>query len=326
MKLASLKDGTRDGRLSVVSRDLKKASFANHIAATMQCALDNWALTAPKLQQLYEQINEGKAPYVFDFDPKHCMAPLPRAFQWVDSSAYLNLASLMYKAQLKEIPTSLWLSPLMYQGGSDDFIGPKDDIKLMSENWDLDFEGELAVIIDDVQMGTMPEHAGSHIKLLMLVNDLSLRSFSAAELSKGLGPIQCKPMSSFSPVAVTPDELGTAWHDNKAHLPMRVTWNGELIGQPHTGTDMVFDFSQLISHLTKTRNARAGSIIGSGTISNKDSRNGYASIIEKRYLEIIADGEAKTRFMKFGDSIHIEMIDDAGNSIFGAIDQKFMQG
>ncbi|HJV76330.1 MAG TPA: fumarylacetoacetate hydrolase family protein [Noviherbaspirillum sp.] len=322
MKLATLKDGTRDGQLAVVSRDLKTAHIADGIAPTLQRALDDWDFIAPQLEQLYELLNTAKPHRSFDFDPKRCMAPLPRAFQWADGSAYVNHVELVRKARNADMPDSFWHEPLMYQGGSDDFIGPTDDILLASEEWGIDFEGEVAVITDDVPMGISPERTASHIKLLMLVNDVSLRNLIPAELAKGFGFFQSKPASSFSPVAVTPDELGSAWKDGKVHLPLRASWNGTLVGQPNAGVDMVFSFPQLIAHLAKTRNARAGSIIGSGTVSNKDAAKGYTCIAEKRCLEMIADGEAKTPFMKFGDTIRIEMLDANGKSIFGAIDQQ----
>jgi fumarylacetoacetate (FAA) hydrolase len=325
MKLATLKDGTRDGQLAVVSRDLKTAHLADGIALTLQRALDDWNFIAPQLEELYEQLNAGRAPRSFGFDPKRCMAPLPRAYQWADGSAYVNHVELVRRARNAEMPESFWHDPLMYQGGSDDFIGPADDIVLASEDWGIDFEGEVAVITDDVPMGIKPEQALAHVKLLMLVNDVSLRNLIPAELAKGFGFFQSKPASSFSPVAVTPDELGDAWKEGKVHLPLRATWNGALVGQPNAGADMVFSFPQLIAHLAKTRNARAGSIIGSGTVSNKDSGRGYTCIAEKRCLEMIAGGEAKTPFMKFGDTIRIEMLDASGKSIFGAISQQVVQ-
>jgi fumarylacetoacetate (FAA) hydrolase len=325
MKLATLKDGTRDGQLAVVSRDLKIAHLADGIAPTLQCALDDWAFIAPQLEALYAQLNAGRAQRPFAFDPKRCMAPLPRAFQWVDGSAYVNHVELVRKARGADMPASFWHDPLMYQGGSDDFIGPMDDIVLASEEWGIDFEGEIAVVTDDVAMGATPAQAAAHIKLLMLVNDVSLRNLIPAELAKGFGFLQSKPASSFSPVAVTPDELGTAWQDGRVHLPLRATWNGALVGQPNAGVDMVFSFPQLIAHLAKTRNARAGTIIGSGTVSNKDAGKGYTCIAEKRSLEMIADGEARTPFMKFGDTIRIDMLDANGKSIFGAINQQVVQ-
>jgi fumarylacetoacetate (FAA) hydrolase len=326
MKLATLKDGSRDGQLAVVSRDLKTAAMADDIAPTLQRALDDWQFMAPQLIERYEQLNAGRAQRPFDFDPGNCMAPLPRAYQWADGSAYVNHVELVRRARAADMPDSFWHDPLMYQGGSDDFIGPTDDIVAMSEDWGIDFEGEVAVITDDVRMGSTPQQAAGHIRLLMLVNDVSLRNLIQAELAKGFGFLQAKPASSFSPVAVTPDELGAAWRDGRVHLPLRATWNRVQVGQPDAGTDMVFSFPQLIAHLVKTRNARAGSIVGSGTVSNKDARRGYTCIAEKRALEMIAGGAPKTGFMRFGDTIRIEMLDAAGKSVFGAIEQKVVQG
>ncbi len=325
MKLATLKDGTRDGQLAVVSRDLKTAHLADGIAPTLQRALDDWQFISPQLEQLYDDLNAGRAQRPFDFDSKRCMAPLPRAFQWADGSSYVNHVELVRKARNADMPESFWHDPLMYQGGSDDFIGPTDDIVLASEEWGIDFEGEVAVITDDVPMDIGPDKAASHIKLLMLVNDVSLRNLIPAELAKGFGFLQSKTASSFSPVAVTPDELAGAWQDGKVHLPLRTTWNGVQVGQPNAGVDMIFSFPQLIAHLAKTRNVRAGSIIGSGTVSNKDAKKGYTCIAEKRALEMIADGEPKTPFMKFGDTIKFEMLDADGKSIFGAINQQLVQ-
>lgn len=322
MKLATLDDGTRDGQLAVVARDLKTGHIADGIAPTLQRALDDWRFIAPQLEQLYEQLNQGRTSRAFPFDPKRCMAPLPRAFQWADGSAYVNHVELVRKARNAEMPASFWEDPLMYQGGSDDFIGPTGDIRLGSEEWGIDFEGEVAVVTDDVPMGIGAAHATAHIRLLMLVNDVSLRNLIPSELAKGFGFLQSKPASAFSPVAVTPDELGEAWDDGKVRLPLRVSWNGRLVGQPDAGTDMVFGFPRLIAHLAKTRNVRAGSIIGSGTVSNKDAGKGYTCIAEKRALEMIADGEATTPFMRFGDTVRIEMLDAQGSSVFGAIDQK----
>jgi fumarylacetoacetate (FAA) hydrolase len=321
MKLATLNDDTRDGQLMVVSRDLKTAHIADGIAPTLQAALDDWTFIAPQLNNLYEQLNAGRAHRSFEFDPARCMAPLPRAYQWADGSAYVNHVELVRRARNAEMPASFWEDPLMYQGGSDDFIGPMDDIVLAHEEWGIDFEAEVAVITDDVPMGATPDEAYPHIKLLMLANDVSLRNLIPPELAKGFGFFQSKPATSFSPVAVTPDELGDAWKDAKVHLPLRSTWNGKLVGQPHAGVDMVFNFAQLIAHLCKTRNARAGTIVGSGTVSNKDASRGYSCIAEKRCLEMIADGEATTQFMRFDDTIRIEMLDASGKSVFGAIDQ-----
>ena len=325
MKLATLKDGTRDGQLIVVARDLKTAAMADQIAPTLQRALDDWHFIAPQLEQLSNDLNNAHAKRSFEFDPKKCMSPLPRAFQWADGSAYVNHVELVRRARNADMPDSFWHDPLMYQGGADDFIGPTDDIMLASEDWGIDFEGEVAVITGDVPMGVRVDEAGSHIRLLMLVNDVSLRNLIPAELAKGFGFVQSKPASSFSPVAVTPDELGDAWADGKVHLPLRATWNGVLVGQPNAGVDMVFSFPQLVTHLAKTRNVRAGSIIGSGTVSNKDASKGYTCIAEKRCLETIANGEPKTPFMKFGDTIRLEMLNAQGKSIFGAIHQQISE-
>ena len=325
MKLATLKDGSRDGQLIVVARDLKTACIANGIAPTLQRALDDWNFIAPQLDELSIRLNAGRAVNSFEFSPSQCMAPLPRAYQWADGSSYVNHVELVRKARQAEMPESFWHDPLMYQGGSDDFLGPCDDIVLASEEWGIDFESEIAVITGDVPMGVPVQYAGEHIRLLMLVNDVSLRHLIPAELAKGFGFFQSKPASSFSPVAVTPDELGEFWRDGKVHLPLRSTWNGNLVGQPNAGVDMVFSFPQLITHLCKTRNARAGTIIGSGTVSNKDAAKGFSCIAEKRALEMIATGEPVTPFMQFGDSIKIEMLDKNGKSIFGAIDQSVVE-
>jgi fumarylacetoacetate (FAA) hydrolase len=321
MKLATIKDGSRDGQLAVVSRDLKSAHMADAIAPTLQAALDDWAFIAPQLDALYAQLNAGQARRSFDFDPARCMAPLPRAFQWADGSAYVNHVELVRRARGAEMPASFWEEPLMYQGGSDDLLGPTDDIVLAHEEWGIDFESEVAVIVDDVPMGATPDEAHGRIRLLMLANDVSLRNLIPAELAKGFGFLQSKPATSFSPVAVTPDELGDAWRGGKLHLPLRSTLNGNLVGQPDAGVDMVFNFPQLIAHLCKSRNVRAGSIVGSGTVSNKDAAVGYSCIAEQRCRETIADGEPSTPFMRFGDTIRIEMLDEKKKSIFGPIEQ-----
>ena len=321
MKLATLKDGTRDGQLVVVSRDLRTAAIADAIVGTLQRALDDWTFYAPQLLDLYDALNQGRARNAFSFDPKSCMAPLPRAFQWADGSAYVNHVELVRRARGAEMPPEFWTDPLMYQGGSDDFIGPTDDIVCASEAFGIDFEAEVAAITSDVPMTAKPDEALKHVRLLMLVNDVSLRNLIPAELAKGFGFFQSKPATAFSPVAVTPDELGDAWREGRVHRPMIVHWNGKKVGQPDCGTDMVFHFGQLIAHAAKTRNLRAGSIVGSGTISNKDAKRGYCCIAEKRCLETIEHGAPQTEFMKFGDSVKIEMFDEAGKSIFGAIDQ-----
>ena len=322
MKLATLRDGSRDGHLMVVSRDLATAHLASGIAGRLQAALDDWAFIAPQLSDLYQALNEGRARHAFAFDPRQCMAPLPRAYQWADGSAYVNHVELVRKARGAEMPESFWTDPLMYQGGSDDLLGPCDDIVCADERFGIDFEAEAAVITDDVPMGTTAEHAGDHIRLLMLANDVSLRNLIPAELAKGFGFLQSKPATAFSPVAVTPDELGTGWDGRRVHRPLIVHWNGEQVGAADAGVDMVFDFPQLIAHLARTRNARAGSIVGSGTVSNKDPAKGYSCIAEKRALEMIAEGKPVTAFMKHGDTVRIEMFDSGGASIFGAIEQK----
>jgi fumarylacetoacetate (FAA) hydrolase len=322
MKLATIKDATRDGQLAVVSRDLKTAALADGIAGTLQLALDDWAFHSPQLQDLYDALNQGKARHAFAFEPAQCMSPLPRAYQWADGSSYVNHVELVRKARHAEMPASFWTDPLVYQGGSDDFLGPTDDAVFGSEDWGIDFEAEVAAIVEDVPMGIAPADASERIRLLMLVNDWSLRNLVPAELAKGFGFFQSKPATAFSPVAVTPDELGAAWQDSKVHLPIQCFWNGRQVGRAEAGEDMVFNFAQLIAHVAKTRNARAGSIIGSGTVSNKDASRGYSCIAEVRALEMIANNTVSTPFMKFGDRIRIEMLDKAGQSIFGAIEQE----
>jgi fumarylacetoacetate (FAA) hydrolase len=320
MKLASLKSG-RDGALVVVSRDLARCVAVPHIAMTMQHALDHWSEAAPRLMRVYDLMNEGPVDGEHPFEPRACTSPLPRAYQWADGSAYVTHVELVRKARGAEMPPSFWTDPLMYQGGSDSFIGPCDPILAADEAWGIDFEGEVAVITDDVPMGTNAGHAEKHIKLLMLVNDVSLRNLIPAELAKNFGFFQSKPASAFSPVAVTPDELDQAWADGKAHLPLTVTYNGTRFGAPNAGVDMTFSFPQLIAHAAKTRAMVAGSIVGSGTVSNKSGDAGSACLAEKRTLETIANGEPVTPFMKFCDRIRIEMFDLDGKSIFGAIDQ-----
>lgn len=321
MKLASLKDGTRDGQLIVVSRDLHTAAIADAIAPTLQRVLDDWVFYAPQLRDLYDALNHGRARNAFAFEPADCMAPLPRAFQWADGSAYVNHVELVRRARGAEMPPEFWTDPLMYQGGSDDFLGPRDDIVCASEAWGIDFEAEVAVITADVPMGAAPDEALKAVRLVTLVNDVSLRNLIPAELAKGFGFFQSKPASAFAPVAVTPDELGEHWREGRLHRPMLVHWNGKKVGQPDAGVDMVFHFGQLIAHAAKTRNVRAGSIVGSGTVSNKDAKRGYCCIAEKRCLETIEHGAPQTEFMRYGDRVKIEMVDEAGKSIFGAIEQ-----
>lgn len=322
MKLATLRDGSRDGQLVVVSRDLQQAHFASDIAGRMQHLLDDWPFIAPQLNDLYVALNEGRTRHAFAFDPTQCMAPLPRAYQWADGSAYVNHVELVRKARGAEMPPSFWTDPLMYQGGSDDLLGPCEDIVCPSEKFGIDFEAEVAVVTDDVPMGATVAEAASRIKLLMLANDVSLRNLIPDELAKGFGFFQSKPATAFSPVALTPDELGDDWRDGKVHRPIVVHWNGVKVGEPNAGEDMTFGFPQLIAHAAKTRNLRAGSIIGSGTVSNLDRSRGYCCIAEKRSLELIAEGRATTPFMKYGDTVAIEMFDRHGASLFGAIRQK----
>lgn len=325
MKLATLKDGTRDGQLAVVARDLRTMQVADSIAPTLQAALDDWGFIAPQLNALSQLLNSGRAPRSANFDPALCMAPLPRAYQRVGGAAYVNHVALMRQARKADLPASYWEDPLMYQGASDHFLGPLDDIVMMHEAWGVDFESEVAVITGDVPMGATPDLAASHIRLLMLVNDISLRNLIPAELAKGVGFLQAKPASSCSPVAITPDELGEAWTDGKVNLPLRSMWNGKLVGQPHAGDDMAFNFPQLIAHLCKSRPARAGTIVGSGPVSNQDATRGFSCIAEKRCRELLDDGKVKTPFMLFGDAIRIEMLDAAGKSLFGALDQQVVQ-
>ncbi|KIO36015.1 fumarylacetoacetate hydrolase family protein [Shewanella sp. cp20] len=325
MKLASYNNGRRDGQLMLVSKDLTKAVAVPAIAHTMQQLLDAWDLLQPQLQELYEALNQGVLDNAVDFDESKCLSPLPRAYQWADGSAYVNHVELVRKARGAEMPETFWTDPLVYQGGSDSFIAPKADIELASEEWGIDFESEVAVITDDVPMGIDEASAEKHIKLLMLVNDVSLRNLIPAELAKGFGFFQSKPSSSFSPVAVTPDELGDKWHESKVHLPLITHLNNELFGKPNCGVDMTFNFSQLIAHFTKTRPLGAGAIIGSGTISNYDRSAGSSCLAETRMLETISDGKPSTSFMRFGDRVRIEMLDENDKSIFGAIDQQVVE-
>ncbi|RUR12050.1 fumarylacetoacetate hydrolase family protein [Legionella sp. km772] len=321
MKLASLKTSSRDGELCVVDKALACAIKVPEIAATMQQALDNWKLVEPKLQEVYHALNEGKLEESFPFDPKECAAPLPRAYQWADGSAYVNHVELVRKARGAELPENFWTDPLMYQGCSDSFIGPCDPILVSDEAYGIDFESEIAIITDDVPMGITHQQAEHHIKLLVLVNDVSLRHLIPNELAKGFGFFQSKPASSFSPVAITPDELETNWDGKRVHLNLLSYLNEQLFGQPNAGIDMTFSFPELIQHAAKTRTLCAGTIIGSGTVSNVDRSKGSSCIAEKRMLETIQSGKPQTEFMHFGDRIRIEMLNPQGSSLFGAIDQ-----
>jgi fumarylacetoacetate (FAA) hydrolase len=332
MKLASLKAGGRDGTLVVVSRDLVTCQPVPAIARTLQSALDDWEHIAPQLHQIYELLNQGMAADAVSFLEEECASPLPRAYQWADGSAYINHVELVRKARGAEVPPSFYTDPLMYQGGSDSFVGPRDPIGVLSEEWGVDLEAEVAVVTGDVPMGATPEQAAQAIRLVMLVNDVSLRNLIPKELEKGFGFFQSKPASAFSPVAVTPDELGEAWRDSKLCLPLQVTLNGEPFGRPNAGDDMTFSFAQLVAHAAKTRELAAGSIIGSGTVSNKqgglhgssiaNGGVGYCCLAELRMYETIEQGAPRTPFLRFGDTVRIEMQDAAGASIFGAIDQE----
>ena len=322
MKLATLKDGTRDGQLAVVSSDLSSAHFADGIAPTLQRALDDWSFVAPQLDDLCQTLNQGKARHAFPFDARRCMAPLPRAFQWIDGSVYSNHMELLKKARGEQVPPERLREPTMYQGASDDFLGPCDEARFGSEDWGIDFEAEVAVVVDDVPMGANAAQAAGRIRLLMLANDWSLRNLIPRELAKGFGFLQGKPATAFAPVAVTPDELGDDWRDAMLHRPVLVHWNGKKVGEADAGTDAAFDFARLVSHAALTRNLRAGTVLGAGTVSNRDPARGWSCIAEARAREAIEQGAASTEFMKSGDRIRIEMLDRAGTSIFGAIDQQ----
>jgi len=331
MKLATLKAGGRDGTLVVVSRDLLRCQPVPAIARTLQVALDDWDAVAPQLQEAYAALNNGAARHAEPFDERLCHSPLPRAYQWADGSAYVNHVELVRRVRGAELPPSFWTDPLMYQGGSDSFVGPRDPIYALSEDWGIDLEAEVAAITGDVKMGATPAECAGAIRLLMLVNDVSLRNLIPNELAKGFGFFQSKPATAFSPVAVTPDELGDAWQGAKVHLPLVVHLNGQPFGRPNAHVDMTFDFGQLVAHVAKTRELEAGSIIGSGTVSNKqgglhgssieNGGVGYCCLAEVRMYEMIEGGAPKTSFLKFGDRVRIEMADAEGGTIFGAIEQ-----
>jgi fumarylacetoacetate (FAA) hydrolase len=331
MKLATLRDGTRDGRLVVVSRDLARCMSVPGIATTLQQALDDWRPSTMELREVFDLLNDGSVAGE-PFDEAACLSPLPRAYQWADGSAYVNHVELVRKARGAEMPASFWTDPLMYQGGSDAFLAPRAPIRMADESWGIDFEAEVAVITDDVPMGIAPEDAGGRVRLLMLVNDVSLRGLIPGELAKGFGFFHAKPSSAFSPLAVTPDELGEAWDGGKLDLPLLSTLNGQPFGRPRAGVDMTFDFPTLVAHAAKTRPLAAGTIVGSGTVSNKgkdggpgkpiaQGGDGYSCIAEVRVVETLLEGKPRTPFMRFGDRIRIEMLDAQGHSIFGAIEQ-----
>jgi fumarylacetoacetate (FAA) hydrolase len=325
MKLGSLKEGGRDGTLIVVSRDLGKAVRATGIAATLQAALEDWSNLAPRLNALSESLNAGDADGVFELDFGALAAPLPRAYEFVDGSAYLPHVERVRRARGAEVPESFYTDPLMYQATSAGFLGPRDAVRVVSEDYGIDLEAEIVVVTDDVPMAVTPERAAAHIQLIGLVNDVSLRNLIPAELAKGFGFLQSKPRSALSPVFVTPDELGDAWRDNKVHLPLLTHINGEWFGAPEAGVDMQFDFSQLVAHAARTRPLSAGAIVGSGTIANEDTSKGASCFAEKRTVETLRDGKPSTPFMKFGDVVRIEMINGDGSLIFGAIEQRIEQ-
>ena len=332
MKLATLKRGGRDGTLVVVNRALTHCRPVQHIARTLQAALDDWEAVVSPLRHVYAALNSGAFKDSEAFDPAACHSPLPRAYQWADGSAYVNHVELVRRARGAELPPEFWSDPLRSQGGSDSFVGPRDPVFVLAEEWGIDLEAEVAVITGDVKMGATPAEATKVIRLLLLVNDVSLRNLIPGELAKGFGFLQSKPASAFSPVAVTPDELGGEWRDGKVHRPLTVHVNGALFGNPDAGTDMVFNFPQLVAHLAKTREVEAGSIVGSGTVSNKQGGLhgssiasggvGYCCLAEVRMYETIETGKPQTPFLKFGDTVCIEMFDRSGASIFGAIDQR----
>jgi len=332
MKLATLKQGGRDGTLVVVNRSLSHCRAVPAIARTLQAALDDWDVSEPQLRQVYEALNSGAFSDQVPFEPSLCHSPLPRAYQWADGSAYVNHVELVRRARGAELPPEFWTDPLMYQGGSDSFVGPCDPMLALSEDWGIDLEAEVAVITGDVKMGTSAAQCAPAIRLLMLVNDVSLRNLIPGELAKGFGFFQSKPASAFSPVAITPDELGADWRDGRVHRPLTVHINDQLFGQPDAGTDMVFNFPQLVAHVTKTREMEAGSIIGSGTVSNKqgdlngssiaNGGVGYCCLAEVRMYETIETGKPQTSYLKFGDKVRIEMFTTDGNSLFGAIEQE----
>jgi fumarylacetoacetate (FAA) hydrolase len=323
VKLATLKRGGRDGRLAVVSRDLAHCVLVPGIAPTLQAALDDWDTLGPKLAERAAALELSVAPPdVMSFDPAQCAAPLPRAYHWVDGSAYVNHVELVRKARGAPMPASFWTDPLVYQGGSDDLLGAHDAVPFADESWGIDLEAEIAVITGDVPMGTSVGEAAGRIRLVTLVNDWSLRNLIPGELAKGFGFYQSKPATSFAPVAATPDELGDAWRDCKVHLPLVSRINGADFGRPDAGTDMTFNFAQLIAHVTRTRRLGAGAIVGSGTVSNYDRTRGASCLAERRMLEQLESGSPRTPFLKFGDRVEIEMLDREGRNLFGTLDNR----
>ena len=326
MKLGSLKEGGRDGTLIVVSRDLSRGVRATGIADTLQRALEDWSNTAPRLNALYDALNEGNAQGAFDLDMTALAAPLPRAYEFVDGSAYLPHVERVRRARGAEVPESFYTDPLMYQAVSAGFYGPRDPVRVPSEEYGIDLEAEVVVVTDDVPMAATPAEAASHIQLVGLVNDVSLRNLIPNELAKGFGFLQSKPRSALSPVFVTPDELGDAWQGNKVHLALTTHINGEWFGAPEAGVDMQFDFAQLVAHAAKTRPLSAGTIVGSGTVANQDTSLGASCFAERRTVETLETGKPITPFMSFGDTVRIEMLSRDGASVFGAIEQRIEKG
>ncbi|MFO1495744.1 MAG: fumarylacetoacetate hydrolase family protein [Lysobacterales bacterium] len=324
MKLATLKRGGRDGTLVVVSRDLSRAVEVRPIAATLQQALDGWSDIAPRLNAVAEALEAGTAHGVFALDPEDLAAPLPRCYEFVDGSAYLPHVERVRRARNAEVPQSFYVDPLMYQATSAQFLGPHDPVQVISEDYGIDLEAEVVVVTDDVPMGVSAEEAGGHIQLIGLVNDVSLRNLIPDELAKGFGFLQSKPRSALSPVLLTPDELDGYWEDSTLHRKLITHIDDQLFGQPDAGTDMQFNFAQLVAHAAKTRNLTAGTVVGSGTVANQDESVGASCLAEKRMLEVIATGKASTPFLRFGQRVRIEMFDDAGHSLFGAIDQEIV--
>ncbi|MEC9397325.1 MAG: fumarylacetoacetate hydrolase family protein [Myxococcota bacterium] len=325
MKLATLRDGTRDGSLIVVKRDGSAYALAADIAPTMQAALDQWDEVEPKLQSLAAALEAGEVEGQ-PVDTTKLHSPLPRAYEWIDGSAYINHIVLVRKARNAEPPATLETDPLVYQGGSGVLLGPTEDIRVPNFDWGVDFEAEVAVILGDTPRGVSKEEAGDHVKLIMIVNDVTFRNLIPAELAKSFGFFQSKPATAFAPFAVTPDELGDAWKEGRVHLPLLTDYNGEKFGDPDAGPEMHFSFFDLIAHVAKTRAFTAGTILGSGTISNEDRSRGSSCLAEKRMLEKIDSGEFVTPFMKDGDTVHIRMLDEDGNNIFGSIEQKVVAG
>ena len=325
MKLGSLKQGGRDGTLIVVNRDLTRAVRAEGIAPTLQAALDQWDSAAPRLNELAERLEDGRADGSFELDASTLAAPLPRAYQFVDGSAYLPHVERVRRARGAEVPESFFTDPLMYQAVSDGFLGPRDPIAMADTAWGIDFESEIGVICDDLPMGAAAEECGEHIQLVTILNDVSLRNLIPGELAKGFGFLQSKPRSALAPVVVTPDELGDAWHESKLHRPLLTYLNDELFGHPEAGEDMQFSFAELLAHAARSRPLAAGTLLGSGTIANQDTGRGASCLAEKRMLEIIANGKPETPFMSFGDRVRIEMLDPKGASYFGAIEQQVVE-